>query len=106
MPFPVEEKYIKAAEEELGVTFPDSVRASFMKMNGGEFSNGELDWDFYPFFDKSDRKRISRTANHIVRETMEARKWHNFPKRGVAMGRDGYGNQIIMRPKLLQRKKL
>lgn len=106
MPFPIDEKFIDEAEKELGITFPDSIRVSFSKMNGGEFNTNEVNWTFYPFFDQSDRKRISRTANHIVLETMEARSWHRFPQDSVSIGKDDLGNQIILRPKLFNKKKL
>ncbi|WP_299434025.1 SMI1/KNR4 family protein [uncultured Aquimarina sp.] len=106
MPFPVEEKYIIDTEKELEVTFPKSFRIRMMKLNGGEIENEEVHWVFYPFFDKSDKKRISRTSNHIVYETKEARNRTGFPKDAVAIGKDDYGNQIIMRPKLFNKKKL
>jgi hypothetical protein len=37
--------------------------------NGGEILTEEDEWQLFPIFDKTDKKRISRTANHIVLET-------------------------------------
>ncbi|MFT6654927.1 MAG: hypothetical protein ACJAWI_001699 [Marinomonas primoryensis] len=37
--------------------------------NGGEAFIEEDDWKFYPIKDASDRKRLSRTCNHIISET-------------------------------------
>lgn len=98
MPFPVELKYIKEAEGELGVQFPKSFIEKMKKENGGEFSTDEDDWTIYPFFDKLDNKRISRTCNHIVLETNQLRKIEGFPKNGIAIAENGCGDNLIMLP--------
>lgn len=96
MPFPVEEKYILQTESELNVIFPVEFKSRMMKLNGGELITRKHEFELYPFFDKSDRKRISRTCNHIVLETKNAREWTGFPINAVAIGSDGSGNQIIL----------
>nr|WP_286425265.1 SMI1/KNR4 family protein [Myroides marinus] len=73
MPFPIELKYIVKTEEELGVLFPDQFKTKMMQEKGGELTTKEDDWQVYPFFDRSDKKRISRTCNHIGLETKQAR---------------------------------
>ncbi|MCK8143337.1 SMI1/KNR4 family protein [Flavobacterium sp. I-SCBP12n] len=98
MPFPIELKYIKEAEVELGVQFPKSFIEKMKKENGGEFSTDEDDWTIYPFFDKLDNKRISRTCNHIVLETNQLREIEGFPKNGIAIAENGCGDNLIMLP--------
>lgn len=89
MPFPVEEQYIIQTERKLSVTFPDSFRKKMMRENGGEILTEVDDWQLYPFLDASDRKRLTRTANDIVRETEQAREWRDFPEAAVAIGENG-----------------
>ena len=96
MPFPIDEKYIKETESELNVKFPNEFKTRMIKINGGELISDEFEFELYPFFDKSDKKRISRTCNHIGLETKNARKWNGFPESGIAIGADGFGNQLIL----------
>ncbi|WP_298515520.1 SMI1/KNR4 family protein [uncultured Kordia sp.] len=96
MPFHVEEEYILQTESELNVVFPTKFKNRMMEVNGGELIIRKHEFELYPFFDKSDRKRISRTCNHIVLETHNAREWNGFPENAVAIGSDGSGNQIIL----------
>ena len=96
MPFPLDEKYIKETESELNVEFPINFKNRMKLSNGGELVNDEFEFELYPFFDKSDRKRISRTCNHIGLETKNAREWNGFPENGIAIGSDGFGNLIIL----------
>ncbi|AGC75380.1 SUKH superfamily protein [Nonlabens dokdonensis] len=97
MPFPIDEKYIEETESELKVKFPSEFKSRMIKSNGGELLiSDEFEFELYPFFDKSDKKRISRTCNHIGLETKNARKWNGFPENGIAIGSDGFGNLIIL----------
>jgi hypothetical protein len=100
MPFPVAEEFIVETERKLGVTFPEAFRSRMSRNNGGEFSTADDDWELYPFFDTSDRKRLSRTSNHIVRETTAAREWRGFPPEAVAIGANGFGDQLVFLPGL------
>lgn len=97
MPFPIEEKYIIETEIELNVKFPLNFKTRMIANNGGEFSDEDFGFQLYPFFDKSGKKRISRTCNHIGLETKNARKWNNFPENAIAIGSDGCGNQIVLK---------
>ena len=94
MPFPVEEKYIQQTEEELQVLFPEAFKKRMMKENGGETPDEEF--QLFPFWDKSDRKRLSRTSNNISLETKNAKNWSGFPNNSIAIGVDGYGNLLIL----------
>jgi len=95
MPFPIDEKYIVATEAKLGVTFPASFRSKMMADNGGEVATPPDAWQLYPFFDTSDKKRLKRTCNDIVRETASAKEWHGFPSDAVAIGANGSGDQLV-----------
>jgi len=96
MPFPIDEKYVIETESELNVKFPNGFKTRMIKINGGELITDEFEFELYPFFDKSDKKRISRTCNHIGLETKNAREWNGFPANGIAIGADGFGNQLIL----------
>lgn len=66
MPFPIDSKYIELAEHELKIQFPTSFKKKMPFENGGEVITNNYVWQLIPFFDKSDKKRISRNCNHIV----------------------------------------
>jgi len=98
MSFPVELKYIIETEKELEIKFPESFKIKMTQENGGELITEEDDWQLFPFFDKSDNKRISRTCNHIVLETKNAKEWQNFPVDGIAIASNGCGDNLILLP--------
>ncbi|AYQ31948.1 SMI1/KNR4 family protein [Runella sp. SP2] len=106
MPFPVDIKYIIETEQELGLVFPDNFKSKMTKENGGELITEDDDWQLFPFFDKSDNKRMSRTCNHIVLETQQARTWNNFPDNGIAIASNGSGDNLILLPLDTDNKKL
>lgn len=106
MPFPLDSKYIIETEQELGVVFPDSFKSKMTIENGGELMTEDDDWQLFPFFDKSDNKRMSRTCNHIVLETKQARAWDNFPDNGIAIASNGSGDNLILLPLDNDNKKL
>ncbi|MEM9079099.1 MAG: SMI1/KNR4 family protein [Verrucomicrobiota bacterium] len=98
MPFPVDLKFIEQAEEKLGVNFPDSFRAGMSELNGGEIETDEDLWQIHPFFDTSDKKRLRRTANDIVRETASAKDWTGFPDHAVAIASGQSGDIALLLP--------
>ena len=98
MAFPIELKYIIETEKELGIEFPINFKTKMIQENGGEFATEEDEWQLFPFFDKSDNKRISRTCNHIVLETKNAKEWTNFPVDGIAIASNGCGDNLILLP--------
>ncbi len=106
MPFPLDSKHIIETEQELGVVFPDSFKSKMTIENGGELMTEDNDWQLFPFFDKSDNKRMSRTCNHIVLETKQARAWDNFPDNGIAIASNGSGDNLILLPLDNDNKKL
>ena len=98
MPFPVDEKYILQTEQKLGVKFPASFREKMMKENGGSVDTPPDAWDLYPFMDTSDKKRLKRTCNDIVRETASGRDSTGFPPDAIAIGANGGGDQLVLIP--------
>lgn len=98
MPFPVDIKYIIETEQELGLFFPNNFKTKMTKENGGEVVTDDDDWQLFPFFDKSDNKRMSRTCNHIILETKQAKSWNNFPKNGIAIASNGSGDLLVLLP--------
>jgi hypothetical protein len=96
MPFPVDLKYIQETEKELGLVFPDLFKQKMLIENGGEIQTDEDDWQFFPFFDKTDNKRISRTCNHIILETNQAKEWDDFPESGIAIASNGCGDYLVL----------
>ncbi|WP_281231026.1 SMI1/KNR4 family protein [Flavobacterium gelatinilyticum] len=98
MAFPVDIKYVQETEEELGLKFSPLFKEKMIEENGGEAQTEDYDWNLYPFFDKSDKKRISRTCNHIILETKQAKEWGHFPLNAIAVGGNGCGDQLILLP--------
>lgn len=104
MAFNVDEKYILAAEAELKVQFPESFRRKMMQVNGGavfipypnETEEGEI-FFLYPFFDSSDKKRISRTCNDIVRETKLSREKYGLEEHLIVIGSDQSKCWLVLR---------
>jgi len=74
MPFDLAENFISETEELLGAKLPEFYRSSMLMSNGGELEIDDDVWQQYPIADTSDRKRLSRTANHIIKETNHLRK--------------------------------
>lgn len=97
MPFPVDRKYIEATEQKLGGTFPDSFVAKMMAENGGEVAAPFGPWQLHPFLDTSEKKRLSRTCNDIVRETQCVRSMCGsyFPPDAVNIGMNLGGDHLV-----------
>lgn len=98
MAFPTTEEKIAAAEAQLGVRLPAKFRSRLIADNGGELEADDDDWTVFPVFDSTDRKRASRTANHIVRETQLAKGWPGFPAGAVAVASNGSGDLVVFLP--------
>ena len=96
MPFPVDIQFVKAAEQLLGVLFPPSFVVRMVRQNGGEVFAGGDCWQLYPFFDSSDRTRLKRTCNDIVRETKSDRDRPGFPSKAVAIATNGTGDRLVL----------
>ena len=97
MSFPVEERFIEKAEQDLGVRFPASFRTKMMTMNGGEVGVANDSFHLHPFFNTSDKKRIKRTCNSIVHETRYARQHYRLPEDLILIGSNGGGDTLVYR---------
>lgn len=95
MPFNLSEEQLVLTEKELGSSLPHEYREAMKSDNGGEAQTEEDDWELYPIKDTSDRKRISRTCNHIIVETESCRGFGNFPENAIAIAGNGLGDQMV-----------
>lgn len=98
MPFPVDRRFIERAEQQLGRSLPETFVRRLLEDNGGEVEVAGDTWQLHPVFDDSDRKRMGRTANHILRETEVARGWNGFPAEAIAIGANGSGDRLVLLP--------
>ena len=98
MPFPVDSAFIDRAAEKLGIRLPISYIAHMQRGNGGDIEVQDDTWQLFPIYDDSDKNRIRRTCNDIVRETKVARDWVRFPVNGVAIASNGTGDKLIFLP--------
>lgn len=96
MPFDLAESFLLAAERELGASLPKTYRLAMLRENGGEIETDDDFWQQYPVADTSDRKRLSRSANHILKETESCRGWARFPENAVAIAGNGAGDQLVL----------
>lgn len=99
MAFDVSEELIAATEAEIGRRLPAELRSQLAANNGGYVpDHAGREWQLHPVRDDTDRKRLGRTANDILRETKSAKKWTGFPDDAYAVGADGMGNLLVMLP--------
>ena len=99
MAFPASEQIIAAAENTLGRSLPDGLRGRLLADNGGQVVDGDHHaWTLHPVLDRTDRKRLTRTANDIARETRSAREWAGFPPEAISIAADDYGNRLVLLP--------
>jgi len=96
MPFDLDERYVEEVEATLGARLPPAYRAAMIQRNGGEYEMDFRRWFFYPIFDRSDRKRMVRTSNHIASETSTSRTYGHFPNDALAIANDDEGNQLVL----------
>ena len=98
VPWPVEQRFIDEAQLALGVRFPRNLVARLRRSNGGEVTIDGQTWWFHPVWDKSDKKRLTRTSNDIVRETLTARTWPGFPPAAVVIARGLGAERLVLLP--------
>ena len=95
MPFDLAETFILEAERQLGASLPSSYKTAMSRSNGGEIEAADDVWHLHPIADTSHRKRLARTANHIIRETESLREWSKFPAGALAIGANGSGDCLV-----------
>ena len=95
MPFPVDIRFIEQTEQKLGARFPLSFRYKMLQDNGGEIEALEDDWQLHPFLDSSDKRRLRRTCNDIVRETQVMKSWSGWPPSAINIASNGCGDHLV-----------
>ena len=66
-----------------------------LRANGGELEvNGDV-WQQHPIADTSDRKRLSRTANHVIMETQSLQSFPGFPANTLSIASNGAGDSLL-----------
>ncbi len=96
MPFPLSEEELQKTEKEIGAVLPLSYREAMKKNNGGSVDAWENIWELYPIKDQSSKKLISRTTNHIIKETKAAQEWSLFHENALAIGDNGTGDYLVI----------
>lgn len=96
MPFNLSEVQLSQTEEELGGKLPQEYREAMKLRNGGVVTTQQDAWELYPIKDASDRKRLSRTCNHILSETASCKGFGNFPGNAIAIAGNGLGDQMVL----------
>ena len=96
MPFALSEEELKKTEALLGAELPADYRAKMMKNNGGEVEAFDDVWQLFPIQDQSSKKLISRTCNHILKETKSAQEWANFHENALAIASNGAGDCLVI----------
>ncbi len=96
MAFPIDIALVRRAEDKLGRKLPLDYIVKMCRDNGGDIAAGTDSWLLYPIFDDSDRRRLKRTCNDIIRETAAAREWPDFPPEALAIGHNGGGDHLVL----------
>jgi hypothetical protein len=90
------ESYIAEAEREGHFNLPTPWKLMLLRSNGFTVqANGE-DWEAFPILEGSSRKHLTRSANHILRETKTFRNFPRFPPDAVAIASNGCGDCLVL----------
>lgn len=87
-----------ALELELGRRFPSAYRVKMLRENGGSVVIAGEHWHLFPVENRESRKHISRTCNHVLKESRLL--WSGglqFPEFAVAIGENGSGDYLFLR---------
>jgi hypothetical protein len=96
MPFPLAAELIQIAEKSLAASLPSSYKAAMQRSNGGELTANDDHWEQYPIEDTSDRKRLARSCNHLIKETLALSEWPKYPPGALAIAGNGAGDQLVL----------
>lgn len=95
MPFPVELEMVRRTESKLGRKLPPGYVAKMRRSNGGSVQAAIDSWELHPIFDDSDKARLKRTCNDVVRETAQNQDRPGFPHGALVIGDNGGGDLLI-----------
>jgi hypothetical protein len=98
MPFPVDIEMVKRTEAKLGRKLPAGYVAKMRQDNGGSVQTKIDVWELHPIFDDSDRARLKRTCNDVVRETAQNKSRPDYPEGAIAIGNNGCGDLLVLLP--------
>ena len=101
MPFPLAMRFVRETAQKLGRALPLGYVARICRANGGDVRVGPDWFTLTPILDTTDRKRLARTCNDIVRETDSARQRPGFPPDALAIGNNGGGDLLVLLPDLI-----
>jgi hypothetical protein len=87
-------------EARLGRRLPESHRQRLIRNNGGQIRAARQDWTLFPVWDPTDRRTMSRTAGHIIRENEALlRDWPDvLPTGYIAIADNGGGDCLVLGP--------
>lgn len=100
MPFPLDIRFVHEAEAKLGRTLPLGYVARMCRDNGGSIAVEVDIFQLHPILDTTDRKRLVRTCNDILRETALIREnlSDHFPADALVIGNNGGGDLLVLLP--------
>lgn len=96
MAFDLSEDQLESTEADVGAVFPQSYRQRMMRSNGGEvFANADY-WTLIPIRNKSERKRLSRTASHVLAETKSFSEWSIWHDNAYVIAENETGDTLVI----------
>lgn len=95
MSSPIEEQYIKSAEEKIDGRFPHSYRQMMKEKNGGDIVIDGDKWELYPILNAASKELYKQTFDDLVSETESVKKWFGFPENAIAIASNGRGDRLI-----------
>ncbi len=99
MAFPVDIQFVKSAEAKLDLKLPLGYVVKMCRENGGSVTTDTVAWFLFPIFDDTDRTRLKRTCNDIIRETESACSRPGFPPDALAIGDNACGDRGVVAAK-------
>ncbi len=95
-PWPIDLSAIECAEVALRIRLPEPYRHGMARANGGEVMAFGLPWELCTFRDDTNRRRLARTWDDIVRVTFAHLEIGGFPEGAVVLAAVD-GNALILR---------
>jgi hypothetical protein len=92
----LDERFIIAVEQKLGAALPYSYRRAMMTNNGGRVLAFDDVWDLHPILNTSDRRRLKRSCNDILRETKFMSDWPSWPEGAIAIASNGGADRLVL----------
>jgi hypothetical protein len=96
MPFALTEVQLSKSEEVIGARFPSAYRERIKRLNGGAVLAAADVWQVIPIRDTTDRKRLSRSANHVILETRAFSNWRYWHENAYAIAENGSGDALVI----------